>query len=49
MGVNPDSCFVPLDAAAGAAFIKESRMELASATNTNRNPGIASRSIVAPA
>ena len=25
-----------------AAFIKESRMELASATNTNRNPGIAS-------
>jgi hypothetical protein len=42
MGVNPDSCFVTLDAAACAAFIKESRMELTSATNANRNPGIAS-------
>jgi hypothetical protein len=42
MSVNPDSCFVTLDAAACAAFLKESRMELASATNINRNPGIAS-------
>jgi hypothetical protein len=42
MGVISDSCFVKLDAAACAAFIKKSRMDLASATNAKRNPGIAS-------
>jgi hypothetical protein len=49
MGAIADSCFATLNAATCAAFIKESRMELVSATNTNRNPGIASNSIVAPA
>jgi hypothetical protein len=39
MGVNPDSCFATLDAAACTALIKKSRMELASATNTNRESG----------
>jgi hypothetical protein len=34
------SCLGTLDAAAYAAFIKESRMELASATNTNRKSGL---------
>jgi hypothetical protein len=33
------SCFATMDGAACAAFIKESRMELASATNINRKSG----------
>jgi hypothetical protein len=37
------SCLATLDAAACAAFNKESRMELASVTNTNRKSGVSSR------
>jgi hypothetical protein len=35
------SCLAALETAACAAFIKESRMECASATNTNRKSGTA--------
>jgi hypothetical protein len=48
VGANPDFCLATLDAAACAAFIKESRMELASAANTNRKSGEAEGPAVRP-
>jgi hypothetical protein len=36
---DPDSLYVALDTTACAAFIKESRMDFANATNSTGNPG----------
>ncbi len=40
-GTYPDSCHGALDAAACAAFRKESRMKFVNATNLNRKSGVA--------